>query len=89
MSHTSEDYGLALEMLSAVPQSEMSISGKTVLIILLHPSVDAAKIGTQQFKPAAYPDRQFIAKNCRVRPVGFRRQSGTFPPICAVAISLF
>ncbi|MDP8990758.1 MAG: DUF2711 domain-containing protein [Acidobacteriota bacterium] len=33
--------------------------------VLFHPFIDAAGIGTEQFKPGTYPDRQFIAKNCR------------------------
>jgi len=33
--------------------------------ILLHPFIDASEVGTEQFKPGTYPNRQFIAKNCR------------------------
>jgi hypothetical protein len=33
--------------------------------VLLHPFIDATEIGTEDFKPGTYPDRQRIAKGCR------------------------
>ena len=56
--------------------------------VLLHPFIDATRAGTAQFRPCAYPGRQFILKNCR--PVSWAEvmERTSLPSLKAVDIGL-
>jgi hypothetical protein len=58
------------------------------VFVLLHPFIDAAAIGTDQFKPGTYPSRAFIAKNCRAVSWEEVAKEAGLPSIAAVDIGL-
>jgi len=56
--------------------------------VLLHPFIDATRIGTEQFRPGTYPSRTCITKNCSaISWDDVAKQTG-LPSIAAVDVGL-
>src|SRR5690606_10908581 len=56
--------------------------------VLLHPFIDAAEVRTEQFKPGTYPNRKFIAANCRAVSWADIIERTGLPSIAAVDVGL-
>jgi hypothetical protein len=56
--------------------------------VLLHPFIDASKVGVEQFKPGTYPDRQSIAQSCRAVSWAEIMERTGLPSIASVDVGL-
>src|SRR4051794_4391572 len=56
--------------------------------VLLHPFIDATRIGTEEFRPGTYPSRARIVENCSAVSWAEVAQRTGLPSIAAVDVGL-